>query len=68
MNEIPLSAIANGRSYEEILYETQRIFTDASTAAIARGSNGDNITSDAIALTAYRLYLMGVADGMEIRA
>ncbi len=67
MPQIPLTAIQKGRSLENICEETQRIFTEAKTEARKKGQVGADATSGAIMATAYRLYLLGVQDGMEMR-
>lgn len=67
MPQIPLAVIQKGRSLKEICEETQRIFTEAKAEARKKGKTGDDAVSGAIMATAYRLYLLGVQDGLEVK-
>lgn len=64
MSNIPLSAINKGRSFEDVLIEAQRIIPDVMAAAESNGLTGSDFISSTIACAAYRIYLLGVEDGM----
>ena len=63
---IPMSVFSKGRTYGEVLgafmasYETAH--KEASKQA---GKSGEEIFADTLACDAYRMYLLGVQDGME---
>lgn len=64
-HSIPLSVIAKGRPLEDVLEEYMRIFQDAQKAATKPGKSDDGIFVDTLKAAAYRLYLLGVEDGMK---
>lgn len=63
--EIPAEAIAKGRSFGDVLTAWMEIYDRARDAAIAPGKTGDKIFSDTMMAAAYRIYLLGVEDGMK---
>ena len=68
MNEnhgIPLNAVTKGRPFGEVLEEFMRIWGDAKKHVTAPGKYDDEIFADTMKATAYRLYLLGVEDGMK---
>lgn len=70
MNEVnqhgvPMEAIAKGRNYDEVLTEYRRIWEGAKEAATAPGKTDDDIFADTMTCAAYRIYLLGVEDGMK---
>lgn len=68
MNEchgIPLNVFTKGRSFERVLEEYMRIWNDAKKYAIVPGKGEDEIFAETMKVTAYRIYLLGVEDGMK---
>lgn len=65
-NEIPIEAIIKGRSMEEVLNEFMRIWDGAREAATKEGKSPDDVFADTMQAAAYRLYLLGVQDGMKV--
>lgn len=64
-HSIPLNVIAKGRPLEDVLEEYMRIFMSAKRAATKPGKSEEDVYADTLKLTAYRLYLLGVEDGMK---
>lgn len=62
---IPLEAIAKGRDYDAVLTEYRRIWEIAKEAATAPGKTQDEIFAETMMCAAYRIYLLGVEDGMK---
>lgn len=67
MNEhnVPLEAITKGRDMAAVLAECGRIWDGAKDAATVPGLSPDEILADTIMISAYRIYLPGVQDGMK---
>ena len=68
MNEchgIPLNVFTKGRSFEKVLEEYMRIWDDVKKCATTPGKGEDEIFADTMKVTAYRIYLLGVEDGMK---
>lgn len=68
MNEhhgIPLNVFTKGRSFEKVLKEYMRIWGDFKKCATAPGKGEDEIFADTMEVAAYRIYLLGVEDGMK---
>lgn len=68
MNElhgIPLDVFAKGRPYEKVLEEYMKIWANARKYATAPGKGEDEIFADTMTVTIYRMYLLGVEDGMK---
>lgn len=63
--DIPLRAIQKGRDLGAVLNEYRRIYGDAKKAATAPGKSEDDILADTLMGAAYRIYLLGVEDGMK---
>ena len=63
--DIPLRAIQKGRDLSAVLKEYQRIYDGAKKAAIAPGKSEDEVFADTLMGAAYRIYLLGVEDGMK---
>lgn len=64
-HSIPLKVIAKGRPLEDVLEEYMRIFMVAQKVARKPGKSEDDVLADTMKLAAYRLYLLGVEDGMK---
>lgn len=65
-NDIPVEVIAKGRNLGEVLTEYMRIWGGAKEAATKEGKSPDDIFADTMQAAAYRLYLLGVQDGMKV--
>lgn len=65
-NEIHVEVIAKGRNLEEVLTEYMRIWDGAKKAAAEEGKSPNDIFADTMQAAAYRLYLLGVQDGMKV--
>ena len=67
MNEIhnvSLDAISKGRGLGSVLVSYMQFFDNAKLVSIQLGRSEDEAVSDAMMGAAYRLYLLGVEDGM----
>ncbi len=62
---VPMEAIAKGRNYGKVLTEYRRIWEGAKEAATTPGKTDDEIFADTMMCAAYRIYLLGVEDGMK---
>lgn len=62
---IPLSAISAGKSMEEVLEKYMSVFGEVKAISIEQGNLPDDATTDAMMVSAYRIYLLGVEDGMN---
>lgn len=62
---VPMDAISKGRDYEAVLTEYKRIWEGAKEAATAPGKSDDDIFAHTMMAAAYRIYLLGVEDGMK---
>lgn len=63
---IPLDAIAKGRDLGEVLSSYMKFFEDAkAVAALTPGKSADEIFADAMKGATYRIYILGVEDGMK---
>lgn len=68
MNEykvFSIDAISIGRSPEDVLDVYMRIWGDAKKVSEKNQNDPDQILADIMAVTAYRIYLLGVEDGMK---
>lgn len=65
-NEIPVEVIAKGRNLGEVLTEYMRIWDGAKEAATKERKSPDDVFADTMQAAAYRLYLLGVQDGMKV--
>ena len=66
-HSIPLKVIVKGRPPEDVLEEYMRIFKRAKRFVTdnSNSKSEDDVYADTLKLTAYRLYLLGVEDGMR---
>lgn len=64
-NKIPIEAIIKGRSMEEVLNEFMRIWDGAREAAEKASESADEIFACTVQAAVYRLYILGVQDGMK---
>lgn len=68
---IPLEVIAKGRNMEDVLAAYLDFFKDAGEVAAADGTaageSDDEVIAGATMCAVYRLYLLGVEDGMKNR-
>lgn len=62
---IPVDVILKGREYEKVLAEYQRIWNGVKEVATVPGKTEDEIFADTLMVAAYRIYLLGVEDGMK---
>ena len=58
---VPVEVISKGRAYGDVLDEYMRIWEDVKSVADAKGKT----FADIMSVSAYRLYLLGVEDGMK---
>lgn len=65
MKGVPLDAISKGRSFDKVLKEYMRIWRDAKESVDSPGKSEDEIFADTMKVVAYRIYLLGVEDGMK---
>lgn len=64
-NGVPLDAIQVGRPLDEVLNEYMRIWGDAKKKLSSQTKNPDEVFADVMEVSAYRIYLLGVEDGMK---
>lgn len=63
---IPMSVFSKGRTYSEVLDAFMASYETAHKEASKQvGKSGEEIFADTLSLVAYRMYLLGVQDGME---
>lgn len=62
---IPLDAIAKGRDLGKVLTAYMSFHEMARKAAMAPGKSEDEVFAEAMQGAIYRLYLLGVEDGMK---
>lgn len=63
--EIPLDAITKGRDFEEVLTVYMTAYENCHKAVTALGKSEAEAFADATTGAVYRLYLLGVQDGMR---
>ena len=63
--EIPLEAIAKGRSFEEVLTAYMTAYENCHKAAATLGKSEAETFANATTGAVYRLYLLGVQDSMK---
>ena len=64
-SDIPLNVIAKGRSLEEVLEKVMSSWRDANEIGSKAGLTEEDLFSRTLMCVAYRIYLMGVQDGMK---
>lgn len=64
-DQIPLEAIAKGRDMGEVLTAYMTFHNRASKVAAEIDQSEDEIFADAMQAAVYRIYLLGVEDGMK---
>lgn len=62
---IPLNVFTKGQPFEKVLEEYMRSWQCAKKIATASGKTEDEVISEAMAAATYRIYLLGVEDGMK---
>lgn len=62
---IPIAAISKGRNFEDVLRKCMEYFEKAKREVSTTGKDEHQILSGTMMGTAYRLYLLGVEDGMK---
>ena len=65
MNEIPLKAISKGKDLGRVLQEYMRAYSESAKISASMGKSDDEVLSDATMCAVYRIYLLGVEDGMR---
>ena len=67
MSDVPLDAIANGRGFAAVLDAFTTAYKDAEVVLRASGAEmqTDDAASRLLGAAAYRVYLLGVEDGMS---
>lgn len=65
LNGVPIEAIAKGRDLGSVLSSYMKIYEDAQKAVDRDGKTPDEIFSDIMLGSVYRVYLLGVEDGMK---
>ncbi|MDE5893821.1 MAG: hypothetical protein K2H45_12950 [Acetatifactor sp.] len=66
-SSIPVKVISSGRSLDEVLTAYMEFHGKASQIAAASGKAEDEIFAEAMQGAVYRLYLLGVEDGMRAK-
>lgn len=64
-HNVPLSAVTTGRSLGDVLSAYTGFFNRARECATARTKDDDKLFAEATTGAVYRLYLLGVEDGMN---
>ena len=64
-NGVPLDAITKGRDIGDVLSAWMEIYERAKPEATAPGKTEAEIVADTMQCAIYRLYLLGVEDGMK---
>lgn len=64
-SQIPLEVIAKGRDFGEVLTAYMSFHKRAGKVAAEVGKPEDETFADAMQAAVYRLYLLGVEDGMK---
>lgn len=62
---IPMEAIGKGRNLEDVLSAYMTFWGRAKEFATSSDKSEDEIFEDTLMLTAYRIYLLGVEDGLR---
>ena len=62
---IPLEVISKGRDLDEVLTAYMTIYENARKAVATPGKSEADVFADATTGAVYRLYLLGVEDGMR---
>ncbi len=62
---IPLDVIVKGRDLDSVLGEYMIAWNEAKKVATAPGKSENEIFADTMMAVAYRIYLLGVEDGMK---
>lgn len=62
---IPLEVIAKGRDLGAVLKAYMKFYGDAQKAVVRPEKTPDGIFADAMRGSVYRIYLLGVEDGMK---
>ena len=65
LHGVPLGAISKGRSLSDLLDVYMRVWEDAKKTVSTPGKGDAEIFADTMKVTAYRIYLLGVEDGMK---
>ena len=64
-HNIPLRVFTKGQPLEKVLREYMRAWESAKKIATAPGKTEDEIISEVMVAATYRIYLLGVEDGMK---
>ena len=64
-SDIPLNVIEKGRSLEEVLAKVMSSWRSANEIGSKAGLTEEDLFSGTLMCVAYRIYLMGVQDGMK---
>lgn len=64
-HDIPLNVFTKGRSFEKVLEKYMSVWDETKKLATALGRSEDEIFTDTMEVAAYRIYLLGVEDGMK---
>lgn len=64
-SDIPLNVIEKGRSLEEVLAKVMSSWRSANEIGFKAGLTEEDLFSRTLMCVAYRIYLMGVQDGMK---
>ena len=64
-HNIPLDVITKGRTIDAVLAEYMRVWGEIQEAATEPWKSPDEIFADTMEIATYRIYLLGVQDGME---
>ena len=64
-SDIPLNVIEKGRSLEEVLAKVMSSWRSANEIGSKVGLTEEDLFSRTLMCVAYRIYLMGVQDGMK---
>ena len=63
--EIPIEVIAKGRKLDDVLSAFMEIYERAKAFVTKPGKSEDDIFAETLEASAYRIYLLGVEDGIK---
>lgn len=65
LNGIPLKVFSSGRSLGDVLDAFMKVMDSVDKIAASPGKDDAEVFADALKVSVYRIYLLGVEDGME---
>lgn len=64
-HDVPVDVFSKARSLDEVLRQYMGMVERAKKVSLAQGKTGDEVIADGMLGATYRLYLLGVEDGMK---